>query len=543
MDMLTTIPNFKKCMSAFHSYMLKTYNLNVSSVIDIKREELLYSTMKEIQGNPQYKLYGLNELNNMALNKLKDAYVEKLNLNKQTKPCVHKLEREKNVFGNRSVFIQQNVPQNTNDGTINEQVQKSFEALVNSRSDDIIGKHLHVAPNDGYGLIENAMNVDDFMKKLSDFELERDRFVSITQMPANKDPKALYEQENNVQASNVNLAHVDLEPVNYAQQEICKDVGKIIQVEHYFVVNGFDRDWAMHPLRNKFTINCTQFSTKYKNIASIRFTSLIIPTDINEEQTIVCKPRSLVYNDNKLVVPYILLQIDEIQDLYDGLNQQVQKAHTVFVFDTSYKVRNGRGFIIMRPIQNEVKDYTPNMLSTLQHLTFNILKPTGALYNMNKDNYNVCKVDYTTYNDKYLQIVLDKYFDRNEFYQGDIVLFKNFNFNLRSEGDQQQNLIMLNNFLNKPEGHEILQIGEANESGFTNNFFIHVPYVLDQQKGKLVLNKNLLDAIRYFNDMHIFNPQNPARYGDIINTSLQNVLTFTITENVKDSSLLTRNLK
>ena len=57
----------------------------------------------------------------------------------------------------------------------------------------------------------------------------------------------------------------------------------------------------------------------------------------------------------------------------------------------------------------------------------------------------------------------------------------------------------VNDFINRSEGHEIVQIGKANTQGFHNNFYILAPGMLDQLNGKMVLDSEILDAINIYN--------------------------------------------
>ena len=97
--------------------------------------------------------------------------------------------------------------------------------------------------------------------------------------------------------------------------------------------------------------------------------------------------------------------------------------HKIFII---INCNNGRGYVILQPTQNETKMCEQQNLASLQRLTFSVLKPNGTLYSNSIDDYNVWKIDYQCYNTMYLQVVLDKFFDKNEFFIGDTIVIKNF---------------------------------------------------------------------------------------------------------------------
>jgi hypothetical protein len=274
-------------------------------------------------------------------------------------------------------------------------------------------------------------------------------------------------------------------------------------------------------------------------------------------------PKFVNHHDQKLAYPYLLLQIDEISDLCDGISQQVQKSFAQFVYKTSYKCPNGRGYVIMVPAQDETKIFYPQCLSAIQRLTFSIMKPNGTLFNNNNDDYNIYKIEYELYNGLYIKIVTDKYFDKNEFYMGDSIQMCGYtmhattlqNTNLNTLNDphaclnpnhtmqmQMQTVSVsvttdvraMTEFVNRVQGHEIVQLGEANENGFFRSFYVLGPCILDQSVGKLVIEKPLVDALKEYN--LLYPPIHTS--GAIINVSLQNVISMTMGVDVADRSIL-----
>jgi hypothetical protein len=158
------------------------------------------------------------------------------------------------------------------------------------------------------------------------------------------------------------------------------------------------------------------------------------------------------------------------------------------------------------------------------------------------DNYNIVKIDNEPLNHLYVQIVLDKYFDKNEFYIGDTIIIKDYKLYMQTESeagsapseDRSANGYAMSNFVNRNEGHEVIRIGDANESGFYRSFYVMGPGILNQQMGRLEPQKCLFDTLKTtnaivskFNTLNVMN-KTYLTNGRILNMSLQSTVNMTI---------------
>jgi hypothetical protein len=419
---------------------------------------------------------------------------------------------------------------------------------------------------------EKAIPNDLFEKILSDHNNRRTLEAALDlKMPlVPDDPKSFYttptpqgaRMDDNVHVpysivQELPASHIPTQSSSLViQQPIARQI-----LYKYITINGFDRDWTMQKRRCNYSIDFTRLSTNYKNIASIKFTRLIIPNEVIENRTLMnssSMPKFVNHHDQKLAYPYLLLQVDEISDLCDGISQQVQKSFAQFIYKTSYKCPNGRGYVIMVPAQDETKVFYPQSLSAIQRLTFSIMKPNGTLFNNNNDDYNIHKIEYELYNGLYIKIVTDKYFDKNEFYMGDSIQMSGYTMNANANANanintgtsatlqicdihprQQPSSVTtdvraMTEFVNRSQGHEIVQLGEANDNGFYRSFYVLGPCVLDQNVGKLVIEKTLVDSLKEYN--LLYPPIHTS--GSIINVSLQNVISMTMGVDVADRAIL-----
>ena len=320
-----------------------------------------------------------------------------------------------------------------------------------------------------------------------------------------------------------------------------------IQVVGYVSASGSDRDWVTNKHRNRFHVD---FQKRFRNVTCFRATCLIVPMEIQERASLIDRPKTHFVHDYGMAYPYLLLQIDGFNDVYDG----ARKAFAKFVFESGYRAPNGRGYMILRPVQNEAKRFHQAPLASLSAVTLAVQKPNGTLYNNSIDDFGIAHVQYEIFNRMYLKIVTDKFFDRNEFYVGDTILIRGFQ--LRAEGLETSS--RMREFFDRPEGHDVVEMGRANAQGYHNNFYILAPGILDQLNGKVALDQEIIGEIERFNsdgddelgsedgrsageeeeEEELKRRVKKRINGHVINTSLQNTVTFEVTNVESDTRVL-----
>jgi hypothetical protein len=317
-----------------------------------------------------------------------------------------------------------------------------------------------------------------------------------------------------------------------------------VLLEQYLSIYGFDRNWdTTDPLRYSFTVRMTGYNSAamqgtHRNIHAMRVTRVTLPMEIVQvsggANPLAIKP--VLNNDVSFSYPNVTLCIDDIGGVYDGTNDAARRAFCQLVYHRSYKAANGRGYIILEPMQNERKVFYPAPLSALRNLTLSLRRPNGTLFTAAADDYNVQQIAYELSNRQLVKIVLDKYFDRNEFYQGDTVLFRGFDatplLRAPSAGSPPvppATLAALAAFINRPEGHTIILVASPNVDGFYRDFYVYAPGVLDQSLGRIVLDDGLIAAIGQLGAPTVpcGSPSTP-RCGAVINTSLQTHVAMTL---------------
>tara|TARA_Y100000389_G_C17431146_1_gene502709 strand:+ start:127 stop:780 length:654 start_codon:yes stop_codon:yes gene_type:complete len=209
-------------------------------------------------------------------------------------------------------------------------------------------------------------------------------------------------------------------------------------------------------------------------------------------------------------------------------------------YDNYVQTPNGRGYIILKPVQQETKYFYPNPLSTLPTLNLSLTKPNGELLNYGADGQNILHI--TAYQNYYLKIITKTYFDKNAFCKGDYVKIKNFNMYQINNSIVKENMDKFNAFINKHEGHIIHSNGDPNDNGYYNSFFINGPGEFDENIGKFIVEENLMNTLSEFNQFLIDNDffqssSDTYENGSVLNMSLQNSISMTV-EMYKPDSLM-----
>ena len=561
-----SVDNLQFGIQVSTKYMNDQYNVDITKFTETNPRVVMYSILGTVEENPKHRGFTLKQLNNAAIHEFSKFYIDKYNIIKDKKPSIKSLDRESMVYGDRPVSSIQMKPQNTNIKSENERVDKDFSRLQKMYNFQDETNATHDSKALKQDDIDAPLTEEEFSQKMTN--LERVRF-DIPQIPTTMQPKDFYKNVLNVtemftetMPSTISVTNEILTTSTQPPQYTNFNQGGVINIptqyqRHpqiiYSCINGFDRDPTAFPGRFNFAVDLSKFSKTYRNISKLEFNCLIIPAEIPDTQTLTNIPKTTFKHGFGLSSPYLMLQVNEFPHIYDGLNNQTQLAFTQFLYDSSYQSGNGRGYVIMRPSQNESKDFHPNPLSSIPKLTFKIIKPNGSIVNESKDDYQTVKLEYEVYNSLYLKVVTHKYFDKNEFYVGDNIMIRNYlmpyytSTELDSNGSYQPAYIdyinnrvvydKIINFINRESGHDVMKLGEANEHGFYKNFYIYAPTTFDQKCGKLVVDKQIVDTIHSFNAKNVnssiisgSNVVNPGNCfplnGNILNASLQCTLSM-----------------
>lgn len=555
-DNFLSVENMKLCQKVFESYMQDKYDFNISkdgSKTNVKK--LLFDIMQDVNDkNKTDPSVTLKDKNNITLNIARDFFKSNYKLSKPSqKPNLKSLERDQSLYGPRVVNFEQIKPS----PTFKKSVESIYESEAQSRKMEQ-QQQPELLPQ-MKPVLESAYDPDDFLRKLSELEKKRDDIEvkdltfqtsdrlaqdanTITKMV--NEPKDLYSitQKTNTKVED-ELSKMKVATGNISGRGdfITPQINQMILIDKYMAINGFDRNWIIEKNRFSFKVDFNygenSIQQRYRNIRSIEATRVIIPMEIQEIHSIINVPKTHYNYEFSFSYPYLMLFIDEFNDVYDGTNDNIRRCFCQLVFDKCYKSPNGRGYIILNPIQKERKVFHPTPLSSLSRMSLSLRKPNGELFNNSKDDYKVFKVEYELRNKQCLKIVTNIYFDRNEFYKGDIVMIRDFAITAATSDMNADAINSLNDYINRQEGHEIVEMGQANDRGYYRTYYINAPGAFDINIGEFVLNTNAISNLNMYNDTIDFSSWTGIN-GSILNTSLQCSATFKVQSVTTDPSIV-----
>ena len=597
MTQFATKENLQVCLEIFCKYLHDKQGIIVSKKEFGDLRKSMFETMQDIeQGNPGDTIPNMNML---VLVRVKEMFFKKRNIQPANKANVLSLERECQVFGSRNVRVNELIPkrdpymrkaqmQERSEPVISEN-NVDLDQVVNERA-SLTTRQVPDITKLGHQKTEDPEDPAIFMERL--------KYLEDTRIAIDRSIEKEFREKNNVEtqdakaflitpAEDTTMSNVKVNAkkggskssdiVQTSRQELLipppggfpspdpfgdmfnntnnnmyatpggsgsssrKPGSSYITIPKYISINSIDRIWTDDVKRYAYSVvfnggsgNSGALSKSFKNIRSLQVGKVVIPDEILENYNIkqLAPTRTAFNYEFSFSYPYLILQIDELDDVYDGTNEAIRKSFCKLVYHRSYKAPNGRGYIILKPMQAEKKTFFPSPLSTLNRLSVSILKPNGFLLNNSSDSYKLWKLDYDPFNAQYYQVVTELFFDKNEFFVGDVVVFKGFAISGTSSPNDET---ALTNFLNRPEGHEILQIGAVNTNGFWRSFFIKAIGMFDRTVGQFVVDTPAVNCLNQYNDGINWNTYTRTN-GNILNTSLQNTIGMSLEVMVTDTA-------
>lgn len=567
-----SVVNFKKCCEVFSKYMEDQYGVSVVVNNDNQLKQTMFNIMRSTihKAEPTTNVI---KLNNMVLNEMRDVCLAKFNVSagSNRKPRVRPLERDRDVYGARELNLGEHIKPEMNPPRRDDSSFKSVDDIRNERESAIATNHATnpvlpfqvIKVTNAPTTTELDMRLEEIakMRELADTSqttttsltpnnsrMDTTLEISKLQKEMVNDPKQLYSLTIQDRKDDIEEARARAAPyTNFSQQSLIAPAAQLFDKKTYVIFNGYDRQWELHPFRYGFTLDINDVTRSIKNIVEIAFTRLIIPMEILQlkNTTLVQTGETPYYNQYGLTYPYLMLQVDELTPgMYEGFNKTTQKCFTSFVYHREYRASNGRGFIIMQPLQEEKKEYIGAPLSTMPRLTIRVVKPNGTLYNMARDENRVDFLIYESVNPLLARVMCVDFFDSNEFAIGDVVRIQDFKLMTPTEfanavlavgngpaspsdiATYGAGITSLEEFMNRDEGHEIIMTGDPNQSSFINNFSVYLPRKLDRTQGTLVLQKDIFDTITVCQNYLSKVPH--MRTARLMNMTLQVVMTMKV---------------
>jgi hypothetical protein len=359
-------------------------------------------------------------------------------------------------------------------------------------------------------------------------------FDTMTQSP---NPRELGQANSNPTIVNPQLATPtknDL-PQNYVQRE--DKVVSYREIENNLFIYSADRDWLRNNKENRysFTVNFDPAANgqsfnpnlsaqqKFKNIVRIELVkcimageSLDVTIDKYQNTNVVS---TTSYQDNILNFPYVTVRVAELENNNYGTDNYLDRSFGVLQYDAQWVSDDTqksctRGYLAMIPkFLKCQKEFYPTPLSTLQKMTIDIRRPNGELVSTTPDTFDIAGViaagtssygavfpfavvssgsynlvNGASNNPFNFFIVTNKYFSRFDICKGDRIQISGYTYSDAALNDPTYggSLRDFSNWMNRPEGHIVLNVGYTptpttmldgtNDVGYANIIMIQARY-------------------------------------------------------------------
>lgn len=268
-------------------------------------------------------------------------------------------------------------------------------------------------------------------------------------------------------------------------------------------VDGFDRDTDLYPGRFRFQYLCGDI----RNVTKLKATYLNIPVDDTAM---------------KLGVPYVLVTFDEFSATFnDGSGNAVKRSFAKFVLHKINGFPGARSFARLLPQGGGEREFSPP-IANMNRLTVSFSSPDGGLISIAEDTHRIVNVFLN--NDAMANWILrTAQVWRTDFQPGDLI---------RISGANSSDM-KVNDFLNRPEGHKIIAVGElVDVIGQFSSIVIARPYRQDPVTRRMIFDEDTQAAVRGLNQPGA-DPYNDvladSMNAKILNVSLQPSLSLEAT--------------
>ena len=351
---------------------------------------------------------------------------------------------------------------------------------------------------------------------------------SFDTMTMSPNPRELGQANSNPTIVNPQLATPlknDL-PQNYVQRE--DKVVSYREIENNLFIYSADRDWLRNNKENRysFTVNFDPAANgqsfnptlsaqqKFKNIVRIELVKCIMAGESLDVQvkattnaTGTSETLTTAYLDNVLNMPYITIRVAELENNNYGTDNFLDRSFGVLQYDAKWtsdaskEATCGPGYLAMIPkFLKCQKEFYPTPLSTLQKMTIDIRRPNGELLSTTPDTWDIAGIigaapattlpgplfpftviptgsSYNiftppspfavgTFSPGNLFIVTNKYFSRFDVCEGNRIQISGYTYSDAALNDPVNGgaLRDFSNWINRPEGHLVLDIGYTNST-------------------------------------------------------------------------------
>jgi hypothetical protein len=302
-------------------------------------------------------------------------------------------------------------------------------------------------------------------------------------------------------------------PQNYVVRE--ERIVNYRELESNLFIYSADRDWLRNNKENRysFTVNFDPAANgqsfgptlasqqKFKNIVRIELVKCIMPgesLDVTVDYN--GSTFSTSYQDNILNFPYVTVRVAELENNNYGTDNFLDRSFGVLQYDaqwlsdTTTQSTCTKGYLAMIPkFLKCQKEFYPTPLSTLQKMTVDIRRPNGELVSDSPDTFDIGGIvanvgaagsgqnfpfninlggsaSYSVLSGSdpyYFFINTTTYFSKFDICKGDRIQISGYTYTDAALNDPNFGgaLRTFSNWINRPEGHIVVNIAYSNAPG------------------------------------------------------------------------------
>ncbi len=473
-DRFLTRGNAQICVDTLGKYMSDRYGFDVNDPdVPLDPRRVVFRVMSQVhERHGRRRGVTVRDLNNTALNMVRDFYVREFGLDgarsEATGPSSEEapsvLQRDRTLYGDSRPLNDAQIKPEAVRGEGRVPARR-FEKIQEERQLADAAPALPPLPSELRPQDVTADGADAFMSQLARMEKDRTAAVPPPQPETGRkaeglalappvcddDPAKMYRDVLvNSKKNAAATAGIDDSAYDNAGEAVLIErppASTLRPADRYVALNGFDRDWTANRDRFRFALDVTDDNERGLQLASVGVSRVIIPMEIVQERTLTDAPKTNFTHEFSFAYPFVTLVIDELTGTYRAKDTFCQ-----LVYESHYKAPNGRGYVILKPMQNERRDYGLTPVQMPSKFTVTLQRPNGVLFNDSKDEYRLRNVFDDEANARWLRVTTTKFFDKNEFYKGDVVFFRNLSCAAYRQSPRYQ---AVQAFLNDTAGHMV----------------------------------------------------------------------------------------
>tara|TARA_B100000674_G_C37944276_1_gene964127 strand:+ start:184 stop:2193 length:2010 start_codon:yes stop_codon:yes gene_type:complete len=537
-----------------------------TSDVDRQFEKIQYDRRMNIQPTeiPKFELPqdDNQEDTNMLFNRLSKEREQQENIQQKNIPqnIINPIS-DKNEIVSETIFPEKNTQNYENQNQsfndfINsqqdfEKQQVNIQEEINQKETEKINLFLkNTRPENTITSINNIDNFQNYDNNLSqmDQRIVTDNEIRINNDNSGVQPSSIYETNKEIHEEIITEFSQQKKDSHFTiLPEI--DVKKYMN-SYQLEINSIDRKFNSNSNYNNFNFqvlfnqaddltNSATIQNKLKNIYELKLQSVILPIEYSVSSNLDNRQNICV---SALNYPFLLVQIEEFDGPYESTNNIINKSFCKIIYDDRWEnsLTDFSGYLRMRPIDTEKsKLFYPTPLASLNRLTIKIVTPTGESFSNTKDFSFIKSISYDNTNN-YIKLLLTKYMKSTNLKKNDIISIKNINLiNQLFTPEVQQIKNKFCNFINKKEGHCIIDTSSSNSNTFNliNEVYIKNDSYIDDENGAII-NENYGSDTHFNEFISLIENCVLEKESILINNNLQTHFTFTVNTHENDPGIL-----